>query len=39
MVLSHLRKLDTVADEKVAAMPIAYDIETDHLYKKGLKRG
>ena len=35
LILSRLRKLDEVIEEKVENMPITYDISTDRLYLKG----
>jgi len=39
MVLSRLRKLDTDTERRVENMPITYDVETDYLYNKGIKKG
>ena len=39
IVLSRLRKLDSITGEIAEQMPITYDIEADHLYKKGIEQG
>ena len=39
IVLSRLRKLETITRKKVEAMPITYDITTDGLYQQGIEQG
>lgn len=39
VILSRLRKLESVTKKKVEAMPITYDITTDGLYKQGIEQG
>ncbi|HAA16418.1 MAG TPA: hypothetical protein DCE41_33820 [Cytophagales bacterium] len=38
VILSRLRKLDSITEEIADQMPITYDIETDHFYQKGRSR-
>lgn len=39
ILLSRIRKFETLADKIIEIMLISYDIEKDGLYLKGLKRG
>ncbi|NJN35601.1 MAG: hypothetical protein HC817_16405 [Saprospiraceae bacterium] len=39
VVLSRLRKIEDLTIKITEDMPITYDIETDYLYKKGIKKG
>jgi hypothetical protein len=39
VVLSRLRKIETITKTEVEAMTIHYDIETDGLYLEGLEKG
>ncbi|MEO1513649.1 MAG: hypothetical protein AAFV95_01510 [Bacteroidota bacterium] len=38
-ILSRLRKLEDVVPKMINSMPIHYDIETDGLYIRGMKKG
>ena len=39
ITLSRIRKLEEQTEKQIRIMPITYDIETDHLYKKGMSQG
>ena len=39
VVLSRLRKIDDLTIKITQDMPIAYDVETDYLYNKGIEKG
>ena len=39
ITLSRIRKLEEQTEKQIRIMPITYDIETDHLYKKGINLG
>ena len=39
LVLSRLRNLSEVAEKQIEEMPITYDIEKDHLFKRGIEQG
>lgn len=39
IVLSRLRKLESITRKRVEDMPITYDITTDGLYKQGIEQG
>lgn len=39
ITLSRIRRLEAQTEKQIGAMPITYDIRTDHLYKKRISQG